>query len=140
MAEEPAEAVVPFLGRHLRSDDGIDGKKVQRLVADLDNESFADREKASNQLKEMGNDAGSALRQALTRNPPAEAKRRLESLVAQLPRTANTPGERRRLRAIEVLERAGSKEARQILTELAERADRPSEVRSAKAALERLSG
>jgi WD40 repeat protein len=139
LAEAPAEAVVPFLGRHLRSDDGIDGKKAQRLIADLDNDTFAGREKASSQLKDMGNDAASALRLALTRNLSAEAKRRLESLVAQLPRTADTPGERRRLRAIEVLERAGSKEARQMLTELEERADRPSEVRAAKAALERLS-
>jgi hypothetical protein len=139
MAEAPAEAIVPFLGRHLRSDDGVDGKKVQRLIADLDSDAFASREKASNQLKDMGSDADSALRQALARNPSAEARRRLESLLGQLSRTDNTAGERRRLRAIQVLERAGSKEARRILIELVERAERPSEVRAAQAALERLS-
>jgi RNA polymerase sigma factor (sigma-70 family) len=139
MAEVPPEVVVPFLGRQLRSIEPVDEEKVRRLVADLDSDAFAIREKAAKRLQAMDRAAEAALRQALNGNPSPEAKRRLESLVARLPRDATTPEERRRLRAIEVLERAGSKEARQVLTELAERADRPSEERAAKAALERLS-
>jgi WD40 repeat protein len=139
MRDVPAQVVVPFLAGRLRSDDGIDGKKARQLIANLDSDTFAGREKASNQLKEMGSDAEPALRLALTRNPSAEARRRLESLVAQLPRTADTAGERRRLRAIQVLEQAGSAEARRILAELAERAQRRSEVQAAKEALTRLS-
>jgi hypothetical protein len=139
MAEVPAEIIVPFLGRQLRSIRRLDEEEVRGLVADLDNDAFAVRESASKQLRELGDAARPALRRALEAGPSAEAKRRLESLVAQLPRGAISPEERRRLRAIDVLERAGSKEARQVLTELAERADRLSEVRAAEAALERLS-
>jgi RNA polymerase sigma factor (sigma-70 family) len=138
MAELPADVIVPFLGRQLRSIQPVDEEKVRRLIADLDNDAFAVRDKATGQLRELSSAARPALHRALQAEPSAEAKRRLESLVAQLPRGATSPEERRRLRAIEVLERAGSKQAGQVLTELAERADRPSEVRAAKAALERL--
>jgi WD40 repeat protein len=124
MAEVPAEVIVPFLGRQLRSNRRVGEEEVRRLVADLDNDVFAVRESASKQLRELGDDAGPALRRALEAGPSAEAKRRLESLVAQLPRGATSPEKLRRLRAAQVLERVGTKEARGILAELAESAAR----------------
>jgi RNA polymerase sigma factor (sigma-70 family) len=127
MAEVPAEVIVPFLGRQLRSIGRVDEEKVRRLVADLDSDAFAVRESASKQLRELANAAGPALRRALEAGPSAEAKRRLQALVIQLPRGATSPEERRRLRARQILEQIGTKEARGTLAELAESAARAGE-------------
>jgi WD40 repeat protein len=129
MAEVPPEIIVPFLGRHLRSIRRVDEEKVRRLVADLDSDTFTVREKATEQLKELGNAARPALRRALQAGPSAEAKRRLESLAAQLPRVLTSPDERHRFRAARVLEQIGTKEARGILAELAKSAGRGGESR-----------
>src|SRR5262249_29029086 len=45
LAEAPAQ-VVPFLGAHLRPAE-VDAKRVEKLLADLDGDSFAAREAAS---------------------------------------------------------------------------------------------
>jgi len=81
--------------------------------------------------------AAPALREALKGNPSAEVRRQVEGLLAR-PRQPQSPEALCRLRAIQVLERVGSPDARQILRRLAGGAQAAWETREAWAALERL--
>ena len=106
-----------------------------RLVKDLDDDEFAVREKASEELAKLGADAEWALREALRGRPSAELRRRAERLLARRPALA--PERLRELRALELLERLESPEARALLERLAQGdADAPL-TRDAKAALRR---
>jgi WD40 repeat protein len=116
---EAGEAAVPFLARHLRPTSAADPKKVRQLIEDLDSDAFDVRERASRQLAELGSAAEPALRQALGKDPSAEVKRRLEALLSRPTGFDNSPDARRCLRAVQVLERIGSKEARRVLDGLA---------------------
>jgi hypothetical protein len=92
---------------------------VRQLVADLDDEAFAVRQKAEEELEKLGPLAESAVRQALADRPSTEERRRLESLLSKV----GEPTVARRLqwlRAVEVLELLRSPEARQVLAGLAE--------------------
>jgi hypothetical protein len=90
---------------------------IARALADLDHEEFGVREKASAELARLAEVAEDAMRRLLKQPPSAEVRRRLEVLVEPL----NEPGPSlRRLRAAEVLEAAGTAEARAILEVLQE--------------------
>ena len=70
--------------------------------------------------KDSGDPAKAVVEAALLKNPGADLKQRLESLVATLAWShPPIPEDLRRLRAIAVLERAGTKEARAKIDELA---------------------
>jgi hypothetical protein len=109
---------------------------VARLVADLDSDDFAVREKAAQELVKLGDGIESVLRQALEGKPAAETTRRLRDLIQK---AQGWPPQRlREFRAVEVLERIGSQEARQLLKTLAEGAPEARLTQEAKASLERL--
>jgi hypothetical protein len=74
----------------------------------------------------------------LAANPPLETRQRLEDLLKQM--TGDVlQGERLRVyRAVEVLERIGTAEARQVLQALADGAPGAMVTKTARAALERL--
>jgi hypothetical protein len=99
------------------------------------------REKATQELDALGETAVDACRKALQGNPSIESRRRLERLLSKQIRETGRPSpERLRiLRALEVLERAGTVEARQFLTNLAKGASGAWLTREATAALERVS-
>jgi RNA polymerase sigma factor (sigma-70 family) len=139
LADVPESTPLSFLGTHLLPAPGPDPKAIRQLVKDLDSDSFEDREKAQKGLEKLGGTAEGVLREALTKDPSPEVRRRLESLLAERPNLAPSPESLRRLRAMQVLERFASPEARRLLTEMAERAPDPAERREAKAAIERLS-
>jgi WD40 repeat protein len=104
-----------------------DAKRLAQLIADLDNDAFKVREQATRELSEAGVDAADALRQAFANNPSAEAKKRLEALLNRLNEGGGS--ERlRSLRAIEVLERIGTPQAKDVLREL-NRESLPAELR-----------
>jgi WD40 repeat protein len=136
LAEAPG--AVAFLRRHLRPATDADFKKARQLIAGLDSDSFEAREKASRQLEALGGAAVPALREALAAKPSAEARRRLETLLARASQAAASPEVLRRLRAVLVLEQAASKEARDLLAQLAAGVPYAAETREAKAALGRL--
>ena len=81
-----------------------------------------------------------ACRKALEGNPPAEVRRRLEPLLEKLAREARElpPGQRRGLRALEVLERIGTPEARALVQQLAAGAADARLTLEAQAALKRM--
>jgi hypothetical protein len=110
---------------------------LRRLVRDLDSPEFKRREEASRRLTEFGEDAEPALRRALAGKPSAEARQRLERILAG-PRLVRSPDLLRSLRALEVLEAIGDGSAHRLLTKLAEGAPTCRLTREARAALERL--
>jgi hypothetical protein len=108
---------VAFLQDHLRLKAPPDTKGIPGLVADLDSEDFAVREKAAEQLEKLGEAAQPALQKALAGQPSIEAKRRIQQLLDKLP---DTPERLQPARALEVLERLDTREARQLVAKLAD--------------------
>src|SRR5262249_14295281 len=71
-----ARPAARFLARQLRPVAPVEGKRLSRLIADLDAEEFEVRRRASEELERLGELAGSALRKALAARPSTEARRR----------------------------------------------------------------
>jgi hypothetical protein len=111
-----------------------------RLLSDLDSPEFKVREEAGQQLRRLGDLAGPALRaeQRTPRSP--EVRRRVEALLEELRQASLTFSSEkvREQRALEVLERIATPEARQVLEALAEGAPGARLTREARDALERL--
>jgi hypothetical protein len=138
LAESPRQAL-PFLKEHVKSLQGIDPNLVQRLLAELDDSDFETREKAAKELAKMRYEIEPALHKALEGQIPMETRRRVQEIVDLLPARAFATGETvRTLRAIQVLERIGTKEACEILHKIAGGAALARETQEAKEALERL--
>jgi WD40 repeat protein len=129
---------VESLAMHLEPGAPTDAKRIDKLIADLDNDDFDTREKASEALANMP-EADEALKKALEGKPSLEMRRRIEVILdGRKPGTANA--ERvREARAIEALELVGSPEARSLLEKLTKGPAEASLTQDAKAALDRLS-
>jgi RNA polymerase sigma factor (sigma-70 family) len=112
------------------------------LVKDLDRDEFAIREKAMSKLREQGMKAEPALRRALAGTPSLEMRRRVEELLNSLappPLRLPASGETLRgIRAIEVLERLRTPEARKLLQAWAEQVSDGHLAVEARGSLERL--
>jgi RNA polymerase sigma factor (sigma-70 family) len=137
LVEAPGQAV-ELLRERLRPEAPPDERRLARLIADLDSDSFDRREEAAAALEALGERAGPALRRALKEAPP-EARRRIEALLGKLDEGLPTADELRGLRCIEVLERLGGDEARRVLEGLAGGLPEARLTQAAKAARERLS-
>src|SRR5262249_22392383 len=136
LAAEPGRAA-PFLRGRLRPVPRADPDRLARLVSDLGSERFADRERAEEELRKLGEAAEASLRQALTGGPTLEVRRRAERLLAELGPT--TAAGLRRLRGVEAVECVGGAAARAALEELAGGAAGARLTEEARAALGRLS-
>jgi hypothetical protein len=95
------------------------GKRHRSSIANLDSDSFDAREAASRELAEGGAEAAPALRMALAGHPSAEARKRLEELLAKAGPLRSGVA-LRCLRAVAVLERIATPEARRVLETAAE--------------------
>jgi hypothetical protein len=137
LAAAPGPAVA-LLRRHLRPVTTADLKAARGRIAELDSESFAVREKASAELERFGPAAVPLLEQALREGPAPEAKRRLTQLLEKLDPLPASGEPLRAWRALAVLERAATTEARRLLAELAGGEPDVWLTREAKAALQRL--
>jgi hypothetical protein len=128
-----------FLEGRLKDTPAPEEGRIARLVAGLDSEDFATREKASAALEALGAGAEPALRQALEGNPSAELRRRAQRLLQRLGPTAERPSPGLlRLRVVEALEANGTPEARKALAGLARDQAGSPLTAEAKAALGRL--
>jgi WD40 repeat protein len=135
LAVAPKEAA-PFLGERVRPAAApTDAAKIARLIADLDDDSFNERERATAELRRLGEPAGSALRRFLKGSPAPEGRRRAEEILAALDRAAPSRERLRDLRAVEALEWAG---AADVLRKLAAGEPEARLTSEAKAALGRL--
>jgi RNA polymerase sigma factor (sigma-70 family) len=132
LSAAPRQAV-GLLKEHLRPVAAADPKQTARLIADLDGDDFDTRERAARELEKLGEGAEGALRKALAGKPSAEAGRRIEALLNSVEGRQNLE----MLRGVEVLERLGTAEARELLETLARGAPGARLTREAKAALER---
>ncbi|HEV2949760.1 MAG TPA: hypothetical protein VGX70_20455, partial [Gemmataceae bacterium] len=92
------------------------------------------------ELEKLGEPALGALRKAMKGHPSAEARRRLEQLINKqdLELVNPSPDHRRSVRAVEVLELAGTPEAQKVLKTLSQGAPEARLTQEAKASLERL--
>ncbi len=131
---------VPFLRARLRPASPVDAKKLRRWIADLGHAQFALRHKATVALQALGEQPEGLLRQALRTTPSLEHRRRIEALLTRIERYAPAPDRLRALRALTVLERIGSAEARDLLRTLAAGAPEARLTDEARQALRRLSG
>ncbi len=120
LLRSPVEAVAA-LRKRLAPVPAVDEKRLARLIADLDSDAFADRERATGELEKLGDAAEVSCRAALAAGPSPEKRRRLERLLKPIDAQATDPSpERLRLsRGLEVLERVGTPQARGLLKALA---------------------
>jgi hypothetical protein len=133
----PRQAV-PFLQARLQPVSPVEPRRLERLIAELDSDVFRIRQEATAALDQLGVLAEGALRRALGGKPSLETRQRVEQLLSRPVGPIASPTRLRSLRAIQVLERIGSQEARQVLAALAGGVPEARETREAKASLDRL--
>jgi WD40 repeat protein len=138
---EPGKAV-EWLATRVTPVRQPDPSRVKALIADLDHDDFATRERATADLKEFGPLVAAALCAVVAKSSSssAEARRRAEDLLREIANGVASPGELRALRAVEVLEWIATKEARAHLLELTKGAPEGRLTREAAAACKRIEG
>jgi hypothetical protein len=135
LVASPAQAV-KLLGEHLRPVEPIPAERVVALVARLDDAEYAKRQAAERELLALGERVMAPLRAALPGVASAEAKKRIEAILATQSDAAVPPPELlRAIRAIFVLEQAGTPEARRLIERLAGGAESARLTREAKLSL-----
>jgi WD40 repeat protein len=118
LAEAPQQAV-PLLRECMTPPSREDAKRLGQLISDLDNDDFDTRERATRALARLGPGAHAALRKALKEITSPEARRRLEGLLANAGEVSEDQVRLRAVRALQVLETAGTPEACKLLKEWA---------------------
>jgi RNA polymerase sigma factor (sigma-70 family) len=137
LAEAPARSV-PLLRERLKPASAMLEKAIRQHIADLGSATFTVRQKAFEQLKDLGLAAATALREASKKDLPLEVRRRLDQLLEGVTGRPVSGEWLRTLRGLAVLEHAGTPEARRLLRELAAGAQGAWLTREAQAACERL--
>jgi hypothetical protein len=117
------EDAVPLLTERLRPapTDPELGAKIDRLVAQMDDDLFSVREQASQKAAEFGEAAEPYLNEALKSTASAEARHRIRRLLADI---AGKPlvlssDQQRAIRAVQILEQIGGPKSREALEHLA---------------------
>jgi hypothetical protein len=108
---------------------------VAKLIKELDHDKFAVREKATKELEKLGTLSAPALTQVVLESPSVEAKHRATKLLEKV---QHSPSLLRERRAVEVLVRMGTSDARQLLEHLAKGPPEAWLTQVAKAGLQRL--
>jgi len=131
------KGAIQVLQTHLRPVPRPDPQLLTDLLADLDKDRFAVRNKASETLATMKN-AQHALRVALSGNPMLEKRRRLELILQKLDEIPEDPELPQQILVIHVLEQMGTPEARQFLQAVADGAPGAALTQEAHDALQRM--
>jgi RNA polymerase sigma factor (sigma-70 family) len=131
---------VPFLREVLRPEapSEVTPERVARWIADLDSDEFAVRTRAAAELSRNARQAEPLLRKALEAPASAEAKRRLEQIVAGLDRRELSPERLQALRGLGVLERVATPEAAEAVERLTRGPEGAWLTKQARKALERM--
>src|SRR5207302_10755362 len=96
----------------------VNAPRVEALLADLDHDEFAVRDRATKELARIGKDIAPRLQRALEGELSIEARKRIKLVLAKL--EGPPPAEVvRTLRAVTALERIGTPEARELLKKVA---------------------
>jgi WD40 repeat protein len=115
LLREQSGQVEPFLKRKLGKRPAVPMARVKRLIAELDSDEYPVREKASRELEKLGRSVRPALLEGLRPGLSLEFSRRLERLLGKLVKIKPGPEELRTSRALEVLCRVGTPQARQLV-------------------------
>jgi WD40 repeat protein len=134
------KAAITYLGKQLLAAQpkAPTPSQIARLIADLDSEEYAVREKATAELAASGKAAEKALRKLLAGDPAPEARRRAQELIERLETPGPSPAELRAIRAVELLEWLGTLDARAVLGTLAKERHESVAGEEAQGALDRL--
>ncbi len=122
---------VGLLAGKLPSETSLDEERIRRLIAELDDDAYEAREQATSELIRIVDLAEPYLREALSQAPSAEAQMRLERALAALSAPATAPwsaDERAMMRALALLEAAGTPEAWEAIRDVA-KSSAPSRIR-----------
>jgi WD40 repeat protein len=136
LAASPAPAIA-FLKAHLPPVRPVDVNRVEKLIGDLESEKFAIRDAAANELAKMAEQIEPLLKRVRETTSSAEVKRRIATLLGA-PYISPSGQRLCMLRAIAVLERIGTPEARDVLRKVGSGDELARETREAKQSLERL--
>ncbi|HKB42604.1 MAG TPA: hypothetical protein VKD72_39615 [Gemmataceae bacterium] len=130
---------IPFLKEKIRPIAvlPLDRKRVEKLLAELDSERFATREKATRELMSLGELAIAPLERLLEKGSSAEAKWRAQSVLKKVSEPVLTPDRLRALEVLELLETLRSRKAVALLQEIERDALIPQIRREARQALQR---
>jgi len=131
------DQAVPLVKERLRPVPKPNTQEITRWIIDLDSDQFAVRQKATEGLEKVGEQAEAALRQRLTDKPSLDVRQRIEKLLINL-EPQHSPKLLRGLRAVEILEYIGNSEAKKVLETLATGAKGATLTNEAKASLERM--
>jgi hypothetical protein len=137
MVRVPGKSVESLRSR-LRPVATVSQERIRKLIDDLDSDRFTERQRASQDLERLGEVATPLLRKALEGRPSLEVRLRATALLTMaegIPSLLLL----RDIRAVEVLERIGSKQAVALLREIAAGAEQARLTLEAKKALRRLS-
>ena len=135
MIDNP-EHTLALLKARLRPVPFSDPDTVARLIAQLDSDTFAERDDAQHALEKMGEAAAHLLTKALQGQVSAESRRRLEELLSKCEETSNRSMQLHR--AVATLEWINTPASRAVLRTLAEGAPHARLTLEARAALKRL--
>ena len=129
-------SAVAMLRAKLRPISAVDPNKIAPLIKDLDSSQFQVRDQAIRQLEALEDLVEPALLAALAATPSLEKRRRLESLLEKA--AAHSARQMQMLRALTVLERIASPEARQVIESLSRGTPDARITREAQASLRRV--
>ena len=132
------EGVPTFLAGKLAPVKPEPDDRLQKLIANLDSDTFAVRVGAVKELADLGHAALPAMRKALAGKPPLEQRKHLGDLVSRAESRAPSAEEVRGRRAIGVLERQGTADSRRVLKALIAGASGAPSTSAAQASLKRL--
>ncbi|HEX5270856.1 MAG TPA: WD40 repeat domain-containing protein [Gemmataceae bacterium] len=134
MARAPAQAVPYLKGRVGR----VEAPNLDKLIAQLDDDEFEVREKATEQLIALGRSAEAAVKKAAA-SGSAEVRQRATQILGRLEKGGTGDAARLAgLRALEVLEAIGTPEARRVIEDVGKGAPEAELTGAAKEALKRL--
>jgi hypothetical protein len=118
MIGQPKDTVT-LMAAKLKPVEQVDPALIEQMVKDLDSDNFTKRQKANKALEQLESQARPALEKIMANPPSAEARSRAKNLLERLDGPVGSPEDLRMIRAVEVLERIGTPEARDLLARLA---------------------
>lgn len=139
LSDAPGQVIPLFKENVGPAEADLDGaRRLAQLIANLDDDRFTVRENATEELEKLGRWAKPALLRTLEGRPPLEVWHRVQQLLDRINHLSPSREQLLAERAVDVLERIGSSEARDVLHVLAQGAPDAWLTREAQAALQRL--
>jgi RNA polymerase sigma factor (sigma-70 family) len=114
-----ARQAIGLVRENVKRAPALDAGHVQELLSQLDAGKYKERQQAVADLVKLGDRVVPALEQVLAGNPTLERRRRSEELLDRLTSQPLPASQIMALRAVELLERLGTPEARELLQTLA---------------------